>query len=262
MEIIIIDNGSNDIESLDLLDKLREENKIIILTLNIPFNYSKLNNLAAKKAGGEFIIFMNNDVEIIEKNWLKEMISHCLRPNVGTVGARLLYEDQSMQHAGVVLGIGNFKGGPGIAGHFFAGEIIDNHGYFQHSILTRSVSANTAACMAIRRDLFHLVGGFDEVNLAVEYNDIDLCLRISEIGRYHIWTPFAELLHKERASRGPDLSPEDVARSNRENVYMRQRWGSILDQDPFYNSQFSRLRQNYELCIPARRNSPWRITFD
>jgi len=258
LEIIIIDNGSDDVNCLNLLNKLTQNSRITVFEMDIPFNYSKLNNEAASKASGEFFIFMNNDVEIIEKYWLKEMISHCLRPNIGTVGARLLYEDGSIQHAGVALGVGNFKGGPGIAAHFFAGQDMDNHGYFQHSLLTRSVSASTAACIAIRRDLFFLVGGFDEVNLAIEYNDIDLCLRISELGRHHVWTPFAELLHKERASRGLDLSPQDAARSNQENLYMRQRWGSVLDQDPFYNPQFSRLQQNYELCIPARRISPWR----
>lgn len=260
LEIIIVDNGSDDFESIVLLDKLNKEKNINIIKIDIPFNYSKLNNMAVQQASGEFIVFMNNDVEVLEKYWLKEMISHCIRPDVGTVGSRLLYEDRSIQHAGVLLGVGNFNGGPGIAAHFAAGEAAEDQGYFHHSIQTRSVSANTAACMAIRRDLFLFVGGFDEDNLPVEYNDIDLCLRLSEMGRYHIWTPFAELLHKERASRGLDLSFEDMARSNRENIYMRRRWGRILDRDPFYNSQFSRLRQNYELCIPARRISPWKTS--
>jgi len=187
------------------------------------------------------------------------MVSHALRPGVGTVGAKLLYPDRRVQHAGVVLGIGSFDGGPGIAAHFAEGDAETAKGYFRHSVLTRSVSANTAACLAVTRDAYLAVGGFNAENLAVEYNDVDICLRLTAQGLRHIWTPFACLLHHERASRGADNTPQTVARSAKENVYMRQRWGAMLDTDPHYNPNFSRLRQRYELCWPSRRVAPWRL---
>jgi glycosyltransferase involved in cell wall biosynthesis len=260
LEVLIIDNGSDEPPALSLIDDLRQDPRVHVLVIDQPFNYAALNNQAAAEATGDILLFLNNDVEIIEPLWLKEMVSQALRPGVGTVGARLLHGDRSVQHAGVVLGIGNFNGGPGIAAHFAQGETAGNMGYFQHSVLTRSVSANSAACMALRRELFLSVGGFDAENLAVEYNDVDLCLRLSERGWRHVWTPFAELFHQEGVSRGNDQAPADIARSFRENLYMRKKWGRVLDQDPYYNANFSRLNQHYELSKSARRIAPWRLS--
>jgi glycosyltransferase involved in cell wall biosynthesis len=260
LEVLVIDNGSDEPEALSLLEDLRGDLRVRVLVIDRPFNYAALNNEAAREAAGEILLLLNNDVEVIEPGWLKELVSHALRPGVGTVGAKLVYGNGSIQHAGIVLGIGDSDGGPGIAAHFAEGDLEDNLGYFQHSALTRSVSANTGACLAIRREVFLSAGGFDEQNLPVEYNDVDLCLRLGESGLRHVWTPFAKLFHHERSSRGDDLSPAGRARSIGENRYMRKRWGQVLDSDPYYNANFSRLRQRYELCRPARRIAPWRLT--
>jgi hypothetical protein len=169
-----------------------------------------------------------------------------------------LYGDGSVQHAGVVLGVGSYAGGPGVAGHFGSGEPGMGAGYFAHSILTRTVSGNTAACLAVRRDLFVQLGGLDEAHLAVSFNDVDFCLRVREHGLRNVWTPFAELYHLESASRGSDVAPENLARADRECRYMRERWGAALDSDPYYNANFSRLDHAYRLPIPGRRIPPWR----
>lgn len=259
MEILIVDNGSDEEDALSLLTELTTDARVRLLRQDGPFNFAALCNRAATEATGSILLLLNNDVEVLEPDWLTEMVSHALRPGVGTVGAKLLYTDRRIQHAGVVLGIGSFDGGPGIGAHFAEGDPETAQGYFRHSALTRSVSANTAACLAVRREAFLAVGGLDELNLAVEYNDVDICLRLSAQGLRHIWTPFVCLLHHERASRGADNTPEAMARSASENRYMRQRWGSILDADPHYNPNFSRLRQRYELCRPSRRVAPWRL---
>ena len=153
--------------------------------------------MAARAATGEVLVFLNNDIEVIEPGWLKEMVSQALRPDVGAVGARLLYDNGTIQHAGVVLGVGEFAKGPGIAGHFGLQESRKDEGYFAHSVLARTVCANTAACLAVRREAFLQVGGFDEFHLPVAFNDVDFCLRLREAGLRNVWTPpeRAELLY-------------------------------------------------------------------
>jgi GT2 family glycosyltransferase len=258
LEVLIVDNGSDEQAALDLLRRLSADGRVRVLLDDAPFNYSALNNRAAHEATGEILLLLNNDIEVRDGGWLREMVSHVLRPGVGTVGARLLYADGTLQHAGVVLGTGSFDGGPGVAGHFGYGEPAAAPGYFAHSVLTRTVCANTAACLAVRREVFLEVGGLDEVNLPISFNDVDFCLRVRERGLRNVWTPFAELLHLESASRGKDVTPEQQERANRECRYMRDRWGALLDADPYYSANFSRIDHMYRLPRPGRRLPPWR----
>ena len=262
LEVLIVDNGSSEPDALRLLDEMEADPRVRVLRDGRPFNYAALNNCAAREATGEFLLLLNNDIEVTDAGWLREMVSQALRPGVGTVGAKLLYPDGRIQHAGVVLGVGSFDGGPGIAGHFGHNEPKESVGYFGHSALQRTVSANTAACLVVRRAVFLEVGGFDEANLPIAFNDVDLCLRIVQRGLRHVWTPFAELLHHESASRGKDHSPENIARSDSENHHMRKAWGVLLDSDPFFNPNFSRTDHTHQLPRPGRRVPSWRLPPD
>ena len=262
LEVLIVDNGSSEPDALRLLDEMEADPRVRVLRDGRPFNYAALNNCAAREATGEFLLLLNNDIEVTDAGWLREMVSQALRPGVGTVGAKLLYPDGRIQHAGVVLGVGSFDGGPGIAGHFGHNEPKESVGYFGHSALQRTVSANTAACLVVRRAVFLEVGGFDEAKLPIAFNDVDLCLRIGQRGLRHVWTPFAELLHHESASRGKDHSPENIARSDSENHHMRKAWGVLLDSDPFFNPNFSRTDHTHQLPRPGRRVPSWRLPPD
>lgn len=258
IELMIVDNGSTDESACSLLRSLENDQRVRIIRDDGPFNYSKLNNRAAKEAKGEILVLVNNDIDVLDGGWLRELVSHALRPDVGSVGARLLYGNGTIQHAGVVLGVGSFLDGPGIAGHFGNDEIAGGVGYFAHSALTRTVQANTAACLAVRRNLYLDVGGLDEVNLPVAFNDVDFCLRVQERGFRNVWTPFAELLHLESASRGKDITEKQRIRACRESLFMRERWGDVLDNDPYYNANLSRSDHMYRLPSHARRSPPWR----
>ncbi|MCW8087513.1 glycosyltransferase family 2 protein [Sabulicella glaciei] len=259
LEVVIVDNGSEQPEALTLLEELRQDPRVRVLQEPGPFNYSKLNNVGAAAASGEVLLLLNNDILVIEPDWLREMVSHAIRPGIGTVGAKLLFPDRTIQHAGVVLGIGDFADGPGVAGHFGLGDEQSDRGYFSHNFLTRTVSANTAACLTVRSEVFRHVGGFNEVDLAISFNDVDFCLRIQDLGLRHIWTPFAQLYHLESASRGrDDMTSESKVRAEREGRYMRERWGAVLDSDPYYNPHFSRWNHWYELEIPDRMPKRWK----
>ncbi len=232
LEIWIIDNESREPETLALFAAVAEDPRVHRLSIPGPFNYSRLNNLAAAAARGEFLLLLNNDVKVIEPNWLKEMMALALRPGVGAVGAKLLYPDETIQHAGVVLGMGWPEG---VAGHLFCHAPRHHRDPYGLTHVARSASAVTAACLLVRRDVFLEVGGFDEVNLAVAFTDVDFCLRLAECGYRHVWTPHAELYHFESASRGKDLSMEKAERLYREIAFMRRRWGEVLDTDPYWN---------------------------
>jgi glycosyltransferase involved in cell wall biosynthesis len=258
IELVVIDNSSSEPSALALLEELDTLPNVTILRDNNPFNYSALNNIAANAATGEILVLLNNDIEVIKADWLKEMVSQVVRPGVGTVGARLLYGNGTVQHAGVTLGTGEFSSGPGVAGHFGLNEASHDPGYFAHSMLARTVCASTAACLAVRREVFKEFGGFDEVHLPVAFNDVDFCLRVREAGLRNVWTPFAELLHLESATRGEDDSPDKKARVTFEGLYMRKRWGHLLDRDPYYNANFSRRDSRYSLLLNECRTPPWR----
>jgi len=222
------------------------------------FNYSALNNRAIREASGQVLVLINNDIDVISGEWLREMVLQAVRPDIGAVGAKLLYANGSIQHAGVVLGMAGFDGSPGVAGHLGIGAARLDPGYIGSLILARNVPAVTGACMALRRNVFDAVGGLDEVNLPVAFGDIDLCLRIGERGLRVIWTPFAELYHLESASLGSDLdSAEKIARFDNECRYMRERWGKLIDSDLYYNPNLALQHIMGKPAFPPRRRKPW-----
>lgn len=255
LEILVLDNGSERPETFALFDSWRDDPRLRVLRMPGPFNYARLNNLGAEAARGEILLLLNNDTEVTEPGWLSEMVSLAVRPEVGAVGARLLYPDGTLQHGGMVLGVGWPEG---VAGHVYLGAPRDHLGDRAMLGAARGVSAVTAACLAVRREAYRAVGGMDEAELAVACNDIDLCLRLRAAGLRNLWTPFATLIHKESASRGRDLSSEKAARLAREVAVMRARWGAALDEDPFWNPNLS-LRTGWrDLAAEPRRLPPWR----
>jgi glycosyltransferase involved in cell wall biosynthesis len=231
-EIIILDNQSEEPETLAYFSQLSHT----IVPLPGPFNYSHLNNVGATYARGEFLLFLNNDIEVINEEWLTAMLEHAQRPQVGAVGAKLLYPNRTIQHAGVVIGLG------GVAGYAF-GHLPENAaGYFGLPQVVRNCSAVTAACMMMRKSVFVEVGGFDE-HIKVAYNDVDLCLRIREKGYVIVYTPYAVLYHLESATR-KNLHPLS------DEEYVRKRWGSLIQAgDPYYSPHLSRERPDFSLRI-------------
>ncbi|MBF0476863.1 MAG: glycosyltransferase, partial [Deltaproteobacteria bacterium] len=232
-EILLINNGSDDPATLDYLDGLKGRDHIRMFNYAGPFNFSAINNWAVARAAGEHVLFLNNDTEVTAGEWLRALLEHSQRPEVGAVGAKLLYPDNRIQHGGVVLGLG------GIAGHPHKYLPADDPGYFGQLSVIRNFSALTAACLMMRRRVFDEMGGFDERNLSIAFNDVDLCLRIREKGYYIIYTPFALLYHHESVSRGYEDTPEKAKRFQVEIDYMRRRWGAALTSDPYYNPNLS-----------------------
>ncbi len=258
IELIVMDNESQEAETRDLFARLARDQRVRIIAFPGAFNYSAINNAAASVATGDILLLINNDIDVIEPLWLREMVGHALRPQVGAVGARLLYANRTIQHAGVALGVCGFEDGPGVAGHYGTETDAKDPGYFGQSALTREVAAVTGACLAVRKSVFEAVGGLDAEHLSIAFNDIDLCLRIRASGLRVVWTPFAELYHLESASRGFDLDPGKIDRFRREYRTMRERWGPVLDNDPFYNINFSRFDAAFRLAAPCPRIQPWR----
>lgn len=251
LELLIVDNGSVEPQTLALFDELRADPRVRVIPDPAAFNYSRLNNLAARQARGEVLVLLNNDIDVIGPGWLTELVGHALRPDVGAVGARLLFADGRVQHAGIALGIA------GVASYYHPFVAREARGYRDALVLVREVSAVTGACLALRREVFERVGGLEEEHLAVAFNDVDLCLKIREAGLRIVVTPFAELHHYESASRGADRSAEQRERHGRESAYMHERWGPALDQDPFYNPNFSRRSGGFKLASPPRAKKPW-----
>lgn len=245
-EILIVDNNSDDPDSLHYLRKLESEPKIRVIRDSKPFNYSALNNAAVKLANGEIIGLVNNDVEVISPEWLSEMVSHALRPEVAAVGAKLWYGDDTIQHAGIILGI------HGIAGHAHRFTSRQDNGYCARASLIQSFSAVTGACLVVRKSIYESLGGLNETELQIACNDVDFCLRVREAGYRNIWTPYAELYHHESSTRGFDDTPEKVARSAKEIAYMQQRWGNLLLKDPAYNPNLSLDSEDFSLAWPPR----------
>ena len=251
-EILVVDNGSDDPDTLAWLAAANEQPGIRVLRDDGPFNYSALNNRAVAEAEGEFIALVNNDIEVISPDWLGEMISLALQPGVGPVGAKLLYPDETLQHGGVLLGVGGVEG---VAGH--ANKLLPawQGGYMERGLAVQSFSAVTAACLVVRKALYEQVGGLDEVNLKIAYNDIDFCLRLRATGYRAVWTPWAELFHHESATRGADTAPDQCPRFEQERAYMRQRWSDLIANDPAYNPNLTIHVENFGLAWPPR--VPW-----
>ncbi|MDF2186404.1 glycosyltransferase family 2 protein [Grimontia hollisae] len=238
-EVLLVDNQSDCNESKALFKQLELAGKVRLLTFDAPFNYSAINNMAAKHAKGDVLLLLNNDVEAINPDWLREMVSHAIRPDIGCVGAKLYYPDGRLQHAGVITGLG------GVAGHshkYFPG---DHPGYFKRLQIIQNFSAVTGACLAVRKSVFEQVGGLNEKDLAIAFNDVDFCLRVRDSGYRNLWTPYATLIHHESVSRGAENSPEKIARFQREIVYMKQRWGDSLLNDPNYSQWLTLDREDF-----------------
>jgi GT2 family glycosyltransferase len=243
-EILLVDNGSDNREAIGYFHALRDEGAVRLLEDPLPFNFSRINNQAAKQARGEYLVFLNNDIQVITPDWLSELVSHAQRPEIGAVGARLWYPNDTIQHAGLVLVAG-------LAAHAHLGRKRGDHGYFSRASLTQSLSAVTAACLCVRRGVFEEVGGFDET-LAVAFNDVDLCLRIQAAGYRNLYTPFAELYHHESASRGYENTPEKMERFHREADILRTRWMPVLMSDPYYNPNLTLSGDPFTLAWPPR----------
>lgn len=245
-EIILMDNGSDDPAALAYFAEQAQADNFRVIRDDSPFCYSAINNLGAREAQGEILVFLNNDIEIITHEWLDELVSQACRPGVGAVGARLLYPNGMLQHAGIVLGIG------GWAGHSHKGFSSLAHGYVGRASLISSFSAVTGACLAVQKQHFMKVGGFDEVNLRVACNDVDLCLKFTEIGLRNIYTPFASLFHHESATRGYEDTPEKMARFQKEVSYMRSRWPTLMANDPAYSPNLTLDHEDFGLAWPPR----------
>jgi glycosyltransferase involved in cell wall biosynthesis len=248
-EILIVDNGSNESATIKGLERLKSDPRIRVVRDDRPFNFSALNNAAVKLVRGEVVGLLNNDLEVISPDWLSEMVSHALRPEVGAVGAKLLYPNKTLQHGGVVLGIG------GVAGHAHKHWPHDQYGYFNRASLIQSFSAVTAACLVIRKSVYEAVGGLNEKDLPVAFNDVDFCLRVREAGYRNIWTPYAELYHHESISRGIEDTSEKQARFTKEVQYMKQYWGDQLLKDPAYSFNLTLNHEDFSLAWPPRVKS-------
>ena len=252
LDILVCDNESRDPRLLARFAEWSRDPRFRLLPCPGPFNYSAINNRAAREAKGEILLLLNNDTEVRHPDWLTEMVSHAIRPEIGAVGARLLFPNGRLQHAGTVLGLG------GIAGHDMLLSAGRSPGPYDLLCLTRRVSAVTAACLAVRREAFLAVGGFDETGLRVAYNDVDLCLRLRAAGLSNLVTPHAELTHKESATRGDDMLPTHRVRWETERATMRERWGKELRSDPYYSPNLALDPPVRVVASPPRRLAAWR----
>ena len=240
-EIIIVENNSTTDEIFRYYKELSRNRKIHLLRWGKEFNYSAINNFAVAHAKGEYLLFLNNDVKSINPDWLEEMLGVCQRPEVGGVGAKLIYPDNTIQHAGCVIGMG------GIAGHMFVDMPADRTGYLHKASLLQDMSAVTAACLLMKKEVFEQAGGFTE-ELAVAFNDVDLCLKVRKNGYLIVYDPYAKLYHRESKTRGAEDSKEKVRRFQTEIEYMRCHWIDILKNgDPCYNKNLSLTKWNYSL---------------
>jgi GT2 family glycosyltransferase len=245
IELIIVDNGSAMPETLALLARLEQTPRVRVVHDAAPFNFARLNNAAARVATGDVVCFLNDDTNVIAPDWLEEMAALALQSDVGVVGARLIYGDGTIQHSGVLLGA--FA----LTHHLLRGRPADFRGYRNRGLLTHAVSAVTAACAVIRKDLFDALGGFDE-KLPASYNDIDLCLAAGARGCYNLVVNRPLIHHFESASRGYYLRPDQEAQDRQGLSYLLAKWGEGIRQDPFYNPNLALDRENYTLAYPPR----------
>ena len=243
-EIIIVENNSETQEIFELYEQLQKAYpQVKVVTFEGAFNYSAVNNLGASHATGEYILLLNNDTEVITSSWMEELLMYAQREDVGAVGAKLLYADRTIQHAGVVIGLGAHR----TAGHTHYKIPVQNLGYMGRLCYAQNVTAVTGACLMVRKSLFDEVGGLEE-GFAISLNDVDLCLKIRALGYLNVFTPFAELYHYESISRGLDDQGEKAERYNRESAKFREKWAKELEAgDPYYNPNFSLDRSDFAL---------------
>ena len=242
-EIIILDHESDAPEVIEYFERLATLPMIRILKVSGEFNYSKINNFGVKQAKGSVLLLLNNDIEVIHSDWMDEMVSQALRPEIGCVGAKLLYPNDLVQHGGVIIGLG------GVAGHSHKLFHAEHPGYKHRLQLVQNLSAVTAACLAVRKESFTSAGGFNEEHLKVAFNDVDFCLKVEDLGLRNLWSPYAVLKHHESASRGKDSDPDKIERFRREVRYMKDFWGKRLVSDPHYNPNLTNKREDFSLAI-------------
>jgi len=250
-EVVIIDTGSSEKEAIKLLKQYDNNSKIMVIDWKKPFNYSAVNNFAANKAKGEYLLFLNNDTEVISKDWIEAMLEQAQKDTTGAVGAKLLYPDNTIQHAGVILGIrgGNIK--KGVAGHFLKRQKDNPTGLAIGNLkdVVRNCSAVTAACLMVNKNKFFAVGGFDE-KLVIAFNDVDFNLKLLKKGFFNVFTPFAKLYHYESVSVGtPEKGSRDLKQFSFEIKTMLDRWGSVLENDRFYNKNLGLENENCDLMV-------------
>ena len=246
-EIIVVENNSVTEEIGKYYEELKEkgEGKVKVVVYDGAFNYSAVNNLGAKEADGDYLLLLNNDTQVITVNWMEELLMYAQREDVGAVGAKLYYENRTIQHAGVVLALGAHR----TAGHSHYGQHRENLGYMGRLCYAQDVSAVTGACLMVARKLFWDGGGLDE-SFAVSLNDVDFCLKLREKGRLNVFTPFAELYHFESVSRGLDDQGEKARRYEEESERFRRKWKEVLEKgDPYYNPNFSLDRSDFSLRV-------------
>ena len=243
-EIIMADNGSTDPKMHELYAEFEQQlpGRFFVESIDIPFNFSTINNRAVKKAHGEYLLFLNNDTEVITENWLTLMVSFAQQERIGCVGAKLLYPNNTVQHAGVILGLG------GVAGHGHYGYPHGDLGYFGRLAINVNYSAVTAACLLMKKADFDAVGGFEEA-FTVAFNDVDLCLKVQALGRDNVWLHEAELYHFESQTRGYDDKGKKKKRFEQEKVMLEEKWGPLIENDPFYNPNLTRDIPNFSLRI-------------
>ncbi|KXS55218.1 MAG: family 2 glycosyl transferase [Marinobacter sp. T13-3] len=241
-EILILDNGSVEEETLEWFEAIQQQDeRVKVLRYDYPFNYSAINNFGVEHAKGSIIGLVNNDVEVISPEWLTEMVSHAVRPDIGCVGAKLYYSNDLIQHAGVIVSLG------GVAGHSHKYFNSNDPGYFARLKLIQAMSAVTAACLLVRKDVYEKIGGLDELSLRVAFNDVDFCLKVREAGYRNLWTPYAELYHHESISRGHEDTPEKQLRFQTEVETMKERWGKRLEVDPYYSPNLTKTREDFSI---------------
>ncbi len=243
-EVVVIDNGSTEAKTQKCFDYWRQQegDRFKCYRYDVPFNYSQINNYGAKKAQGDYLLLLNNDTKVVSPDWLEAMVEQAQRPSIGAVGSMLLYPDDTIQHAGVVLGLG------GVAGHSHKYFHSSNPGYISQLIAINNYSAVTGACLMCRREVFEEVGGLEE-KLAIAFNDVDFCLKVISRGYRNIHLPHVVLYHYESKSRGYEDTPSKQARFAKEVNYMKQKWYQICNNDPCYNPNLTKSREDYSLNI-------------
>ena len=243
-EIVIIENNSQKKETLEYYNEISKNEKVRIINSGIKeFNYSQIINFGVSNVDGEFILQLNNDTKVLNPEWLELMVGYAQNKEIGAVGARLYYEDKTIQHAGILIGLS------GIAGNMLVNLPYGKHAYFGREAATRNVAAVTGACMLCRRELYEEVGFMDEENFKVAFNDVDFCLKLLEKGYRNIYNPYVELIHYESKSRGYEYTKEQEERFNKESENFRLKWKKYIDYDPYYNINFTRSTCNYDIDI-------------
>ncbi len=250
-EVLVIDNQSRDPAAMAYLREIAAHPAVQVLQFDQPFNFSAINNFAAKEARGELLCLLNNDTEVITPDWLDEMVGHLMQDQIGVVGAKLFYPDGRVQHGGDTVGPG------GCANHLHNGIARDDPGYCHRAVVAQDLSAVTAACLLTRRDLYLELGGLDARWLRVAFNDVDYCLRVRAAGWRVVWTPHAELYHHESVSRGKNNTWRKILRSELEVAVMRRRWRHVMRNDPFYNPNLNYRQPDFTPGRTLRVMKPW-----